>query len=312
MTLRHPVEDIDLTKDGRALAVGAGALQVFDLGIERGRVKFSQRFSAFDQEERSGVPVFQEQFGQVAISPNGEVVAAAASSPGPLAPAAGHVALFVLRDGQRIAQLQTPKPANGNTETGRYTITTVAFSPDGTLLAAGGKERVVTLWMAATDRASANGQANSGGSKPPLLGNDAKPAPRLQFRLVAGEKDTAPFEEMPDPGDKTGKRTLRLLKEVLLDESAVAAAAATPGQGAGKQITLALTTAGAERFAQITGNNINRRLAIVFDGKVISAPVIKSRISGIGVITGDFSEEEVARIVKALNRPVAGGQFRAK
>jgi preprotein translocase subunit SecD len=75
---------------------------------------------------------------------------------------------------------------------------------------------------------------------------------------------------------------------------------------------LALTTAGAERFAQITGNNINRRLAIVFDGKVISAPVIKSRISGIGVITGDFSEEEVARIVKALNRPVAGGQFRAK
>jgi preprotein translocase subunit SecD len=140
----------------------------------------------------------------------------------------------------------------------------------------------------------------------------AKTAPRLQFRLVAGENDTAPFEEMPDPGDKTGKRTLRILKEVLLDESAVAAASATTDPRGRPQLSFSLTPAGAERFARITGSNIDRQLAIVFDGKVIAAPIIKSRISGVGEITGNFTEEEVARRVKALNRPVAGGQFRAK
>lgn len=58
------------------------------------------------------------------------------------------MALFAFRDGQRIVQLQTPRPDHGKMEAGKYNITTVAFSPDGMLLAAGGKEGIVTLWKA--------------------------------------------------------------------------------------------------------------------------------------------------------------------
>lgn len=139
-----PIGGIDLSKDGRTLAVAAVALHVFDVVMENGCVRFAQRFSALEQD----AGIVKEQFGQVAISPNGDIVAGAASSPGPLAPEAGHVALFALRDGRRIAQLQTPRWAKGDAEVGDYNINAVAFSPDGKLLASGGKERIVTLWMA--------------------------------------------------------------------------------------------------------------------------------------------------------------------
>lgn len=47
---------------------------------------------------------------------------------------------------------------------------------------------------------------------------------------------------------------------------------------------------GAKKFANATRENVGRRLAIVLDDKVISAPVINSPITGgKGIITGNFS-----------------------
>jgi protein-export membrane protein SecD len=60
---------------------------------------------------------------------------------------------------------------------------------------------------------------------------------------------------------------------------------------------------GGRDFGRITGANVNRRLAIVLDEKVYSAPVIKSRIpGGSGIIEGSFTDEEakdLALILKA-------------
>ena len=50
---------------------------------------------------------------------------------------------------------------------------------------------------------------------------------------------------------------------------------------------------GARTFERITGENIKRRLAIVLDNKVYSAPVIQERIpGGTARITGNFSAQE--------------------
>jgi len=50
---------------------------------------------------------------------------------------------------------------------------------------------------------------------------------------------------------------------------------------------------GAAIFARITGENIKKRLAIVLDNHVYSAPVIQDRITGGSArITGNFSDEE--------------------
>ncbi len=57
-------------------------------------------------------------------------------------------------------------------------------------------------------------------------------------------------------------------------------------------VSMKLTPTGRADFARVTGNNVNRQLAIVLDNNVQSAPVINERIpSGDASITGNFSVE---------------------
>lgn len=56
----------------------------------------------------------------------------------------------------------------------------------------------------------------------------------------------------------------------------------------------------AQQFGEFTGNNIGRRMAIVLDGNVISAPTINGRISSDGQITGQFTVEEASDLVLVL------------
>ena len=58
------------------------------------------------------------------------------------------------------------------------------------------------------------------------------------------------------------------------------------------EVSFRLNREGARAFGRLTGANINRRLAIVLDGVVQSAPVIQSRITDAGRITGQFTREE--------------------
>ena len=57
---------------------------------------------------------------------------------------------------------------------------------------------------------------------------------------------------------------------------------------------------GGKLFSEITGNNIEKKLAIVLDGRVKSAPVIRSRIKGKGIIEGKFSLEEARDLAIVL------------
>ena len=61
----------------------------------------------------------------------------------------------------------------------------------------------------------------------------------------------------------------------------------------GASVELILNASGARLFEQITSSNVKRRLAIVLDGRVYSAPVIQERIGGgRASITGSFDIQE--------------------
>jgi preprotein translocase subunit SecD len=64
---------------------------------------------------------------------------------------------------------------------------------------------------------------------------------------------------------------------------------------------------GTRRFAHVTEENIGKPFAIVLDGKVISAPVIREPITGgSGQISGNFTLEEansVAMMLRAGSLP---------
>lgn len=56
----------------------------------------------------------------------------------------------------------------------------------------------------------------------------------------------------------------------------------------------------ANAFGQFTGNNVGRRMAIVLDGNVVSAPTINQRISTDGQISGQFTVEEASDLALVL------------
>jgi hypothetical protein len=67
-------------------------------------------------------------------------------------------------------------------------------------------------------------------------------------------------------------------------------------------VNFTLTKRGGELFSEITKRNLQRRLAMVVEGKVVSAPVIQSQISGgKGMITGNFTEAETQQLADHLN-----------
>ncbi len=65
-------------------------------------------------------------------------------------------------------------------------------------------------------------------------------------------------------------------------------------------VSFTLNPAGADKFGRATGANIGRRLAIILDGSVASAPSINSRITSDGQITGSFSTQEADELAKVL------------
>ncbi|MCX7871860.1 MAG: protein translocase subunit SecD [Verrucomicrobiae bacterium] len=70
-------------------------------------------------------------------------------------------------------------------------------------------------------------------------------------------------------------------------------------------IRFELIDEGAKLFADITRENIGQRLAIVLDGELYSAPIIRSEIpSGSGVIEGRFTPEEAIELANVLENPL--------
>ena len=73
-------------------------------------------------------------------------------------------------------------------------------------------------------------------------------------------------------------------------------------QGFGQPyVSLEFNDKGGDIFAEVTGLNVGKRLAVVLDGEVYTAPVIRERIpSGRAQITGNFSVQEAKDIALVL------------
>ncbi len=66
-------------------------------------------------------------------------------------------------------------------------------------------------------------------------------------------------------------------------------------------VTFSLDRVGAKRFGKATSNGVGKRLAIVLDGKVISAPVIRDTIAtGSGQISGGFTFQSATDLALLL------------
>jgi tetratricopeptide (TPR) repeat protein len=73
-------------------------------------------------------------------------------------------------------------------------------------------------------------------------------------------------------------------------------------QGGRPAIGFEFDEQGSERFYKLTSKNVERALAIVIDGKVVSAPTVRAPIRRIGTIAGNFTQEQVGKLVESLQK----------
>jgi preprotein translocase subunit SecD len=139
-------------------------------------------------------------------------------------------------------------------------------------------------------------------------GND-NPSPSVfQFRLVlnAPSAKADRMTVVQPRADAKATETLYVQKKVLLDQTDLKSASVITNQPAGKPwIDITFTDAGAKQFAKVTHQNIGKRLAIIIDGRLYSAPTIRSEIrDGKAQITGNFSEQEANDLAAKINQSV--------
>ncbi len=111
-----------------------------------------------------------------------------------------------------------------------------------------------------------------------------------QFKLVEAKTEAG----------RTERTFYVVRKQAVITGRDLKNARPTQGQFGSHSVTFFLTATGSQKFGEATGANIGKRLAIILDNRVQSAPSIKDRITETGVIEGSFSPEEANDLALVL------------
>jgi preprotein translocase subunit SecD len=115
-----------------------------------------------------------------------------------------------------------------------------------------------------------------------------------QFEGKLPEGDQILFEKMVEKDTGRESRIPYLVKKrVMLTGDVLSDARVSIGQFNEPYVSVTFDAKGAREFDRITGDNVKKRMAIVLDNTIYSAPVINERISGgRAQITGTFTTQE--------------------
>lgn len=125
------------------------------------------------------------------------------------------------------------------------------------------------------------------------LAVDVVAAVRFEVRLA---------EDSPAPGLRevvvSAGRRIYLGEEAVVTNSDIASARLVEGRTFSVAITF--TAEGAAKISRARGGHVGKPLAILIDGKVVMAPVVRAAITTSAVISGDFTRAEAERIVSGI------------
>ena len=119
-----------------------------------------------------------------------------------------------------------------------------------------------------------------------LLGKTAQ----LNFRLVSNDVGEFGVDKLVS---ETGEDLTVSKRIIMSGDNLIDAQPRLDNQSNQPIVSFTLDRLGAQKFAKTTSNNVGKRLAIVLDDKIISAPSIREPITGgSGVISGNFTFQE--------------------
>lgn len=142
----------------------------------------------------------------------------------------------------------------------------------------------------------------------------AKQAANFELRAVldnASDETVEMHLEHKSTSSPPSREHLHVSKTPLLTGDAIAGAKSEFDQIAGQTLVrVTFTQKGAEDFALITEAQLGKRIAILIDGKVISAPKILQKITSDSVqISGNFAPGEAEILATRLNAAVKKPKF---
>lgn len=190
-----------------------------------------------------------------------------------------------LQGGLRVTLVsETPNPAADDLNTARNIVQNRVnqFGVAEALVQTAGNDKVVVELPGLT--------ADDQQRALDLIGQQAV----LEFRIVRAAANAVATEFLTlddlEPVAFTG--------EIISDASAQFQQA--PGQPAGPVVVFEIRSGDQQAFGNFTGSNVSRRMAIVLDGVIVTAPTLQSRISDSGQITGMGSLQEAADVAVVL------------
>lgn len=120
--------------------------------------------------------------------------------------------------------------------------------------------------------------------------------PPFELRLAYFEPD-ADRSQYTVPGSEQKVFVARQLFASIADVAAARAIDDASGQPA---IEITFSPNSAKRVEELTQQHLNKPVAILVDGKLLTAPIIQDRFGSVSIITGRFSREEAERIAHKI------------
>lgn len=124
----------------------------------------------------------------------------------------------------------------------------------------------------------------------PALAQDV-PKTRVEVRRA----ETAPADGLVEAVVTGTTQKVYLHKAAALTGADIATAKA-----AADGVELTFTDAGAKKAAKLSEEYADKPVALVVDGKVLAAPIIRAKLGQTIRLTGSFTAEEAAKLVKAI------------
>ena len=130
-----------------------------------------------------------------------------------------------------------------------------------------------------------------------LFNSELQAAIRFEVRLA---------EDKPGPGLREAKvsgshRSVYLHDEIIVTNSDIAMARVVQGTGPSKYgVDVEFNASGAEKMRAATANHIGKPLAILLDGQVVVAPVLRAPIATSAVVQGNLTRTQAERIVNGI------------
>jgi hypothetical protein len=112
-------------------------------------------------------------------------------------------------------------------------------------------------------------------------------------------------EDQPGPGLREAQiagsdRVVYVHQEIVVTNDDIARSNVVQDGPSRYGIGVEFNAAGAQKMRQATASHVGRPVAILIDGDVVTAPVLRAPISTSAVISGDYTQAEAERIVNGM------------